>query len=149
MPSFDVTSFGESMLRLSVGAGDRLIAATRLDAHIAGAESNVLSGLAALGRVCSWQSALPDNDLGRMAARAIRSHGVDTSSVIWKREGRLGSYYVEFAEPPRPIRVTYDRARSCFSQADGAEVDWDALLDTRLLHLTGITPALSPGPALS
>jgi 2-dehydro-3-deoxygluconokinase len=23
-------------------------------------------------------------------------------------------------------------------------VDWDALLDTRLLHLTGITPALSP-----
>jgi 2-dehydro-3-deoxygluconokinase len=56
----------------------------------------------------------------------------------------MGTYYVEFGEPPRGIQVTYDRAYSCATQLRPEEIDWDSLLDTRLLHLTGITPALSP-----
>ena len=56
----------------------------------------------------------------------------------------MGTYYVEFGEPPRGIQVTYDRAGSCAAQLRPDEIDWDLLLDTRLLHLTGITPALSP-----
>ena len=56
----------------------------------------------------------------------------------------MGTYYVEFAPPPRPIQVIYDRADSCASHLGPDQVDWDYLLDTRLVHLTGITPALSP-----
>ena len=68
---------------------------------------------------------------------------MDTSGVIWNDLGRLGTYYVEFGAPPRGIQVTYDRAHSCITQLKPDEIDWNSLLNTRLLHLTGITPALS------
>ena len=71
--------------------------------------------------------------------------GVDLSAVSWQDEGRVGTYYVEYSGAPRGIQVTYDRAGSCAAQLTPEQIDWDYLLDTRLLHLTGITPALSPG----
>ena len=142
-PRFDVTSFGEMLLRLSVPSGDRLEVAKHLDVFPAGAEANVLSLLARLGRKTHWAGALPSNSLGRLAANALRTADVDISGIIWNELGRMGTYYVEFGAPPRGIQVTYDRAHSCITQLKPDEIDWDSLLDTRLLHLTGITPALS------
>jgi len=143
-PRFDVTSLGEMMLRLSVPSGRRLETATQLDVYPAGAEANVISLLARLERKTRWIGALPENPLGRLVANHLRMAGVDTNGIIWQEKGRLGTYYVEFGAPPRGIQVTYDRAHSCASQLQPHEIDWDALLDTRLLHLTGITPAISP-----
>ena len=140
---FELTTLGEMMLRLSVPAGERLETATRLDVNPAGAESNVASLLARLGRRTRWAGALPRNPLGRRAADALRMTGVDLGGVVWREDGRMGSYYVEFGAPPRGIQITYDRAGSCATELRPEELDWDALLDTRLLHLTGITPALS------
>lgn len=142
--SFDVTTLGEIMLRLSVPAGVRLEAAAQLDMRPAGAESNLAALLARLGRRVAWHSSLPDNSLGRLAANALRAAGVDLDGVHWCAEGRIGTYYVEHATSPRPIQVIYDRAGSCLTRMTGEQVAWDRLLDTRLLHLTGITPALSP-----
>jgi 2-dehydro-3-deoxygluconokinase len=143
-PRFDVTSTGEMMLRLSVPSGKRLETATQLDAHPAGAEANVISLLARLERHTLWAGALPENPLGQLSASHLRAAGVDTNGVIWRENGRLGTYYVELGAPPRGIQVTYDRAGSCMAGLQADEVDWDLLLDTRLLHLTGITPAISP-----
>lgn len=144
MPRFDVTSLGEAMLRLSVPAGTRLETAHQFDVHPAGAEANVVAALARLGRRCGWVSSLPDQALGRLVLNALRQAGVDTSAVIWSR-GRIGSYYVEFAAPPRATQVIYDRADSCITHLDVDQIPWDYLLDTRLLHLTGITPPLAAG----
>jgi 2-dehydro-3-deoxygluconokinase len=143
MPRFDVTAFGETMLRLSVPAGVRLEAASHLDVYPGGAESNVLAALARLGRRAGYVSALPDNPLGRLAANSLRAAGVDLGGVNWQSGGRMGMYYVEFAAPPRPIQVTYDRAGSCAANLTAEAVNWDFLLDTCLIHFTGITPALS------
>ena len=142
-PRFDVTSLGEMLLRLSVRSGERLETARQLDVFPAGAEANVMSLLARLERKTYWSGALPKNSAGDLAANALRIAGVDTRGILWKEGGRIGTYYVEFGEPPRGIQVTYDRAHSCMSQLEADELDWDTLLDTRLLHLTGITPALS------
>jgi 2-dehydro-3-deoxygluconokinase len=141
---FDVTTFGEMLLRLSVPSGERLEHAHQFNVHPAGAEANVVTLLARLDRKTCWTGALPDNSLGRLAVNALRVAGVSTGEVIWDRSGRMGTYYVEFGEPPRGTQVTYDRAYSCASQMQADEIAWDSLLDTRLLHLTGITPALSP-----
>lgn len=143
-PRFDVTSIGEILLRFSVPSGRRLEATTEMDVHPAGAEANVMALLARLEHRTSWAGALPENPLGRLAVSHLRMAGVDTGNIVWQREGRLGTYYVEFAAPPRGIQVTYDRAGSCMSQLQPDALNWDSLLDTRLLHLTGITPALSP-----
>jgi 2-dehydro-3-deoxygluconokinase len=141
---FDVTTLGEVMLRLSVPMGYRLEAARSLDLHPGGAEANVLGALACLGRRCAWVSSLPANALGRMVANHLRSVGIDLTGVIWRERGRIGSYYLEFAAPPRATQAIYDRADSCAARMRPEEIDWAYLLNTRILHLSGITPALSP-----
>ena len=143
-PRFDLTTLGEMLVRLSVPSGQRLENALALDVHPAGAEANVATLLARLERRTCWLGALPNNPLGRLGRNALRTAGVETSGICWKDNGRMGTYYVEFGEPPRGIQVTYDRANSCASALQVSELDWDLLLDSRLLHLTGITPALSP-----
>jgi 2-dehydro-3-deoxygluconokinase len=142
---FEVTSLGETMLRLSVPVGGRLETMRRLDVHVGGAESNVCAALAALGRRTGWVSRLPDHALGQHVLRQLKAAGIDTSAVVLAEGARMGSYYVEFAASPRPIQVIYDRARSAAAEMKSNDIDWDYLLDTRVLHLTGITPALGTG----
>ena len=144
VPRFEVTAFGETMLRLSVPSGHRLTKMRQLDVHAGGAETNVLGALSSLGRRCGWVSALPDNDLGRFVLRELAAARVDSSAVVVK-EGRVGTYYVEFAAAPRAIQVIYDRTNAAVSTLTPADIDWDYLLNTRVLHLTGITAALSQG----
>lgn len=141
----DVSAIGEVMLRMSVPVGQRIETADRLDLFPGGAEANVTNALSWLGRRTAYASALPDNPLGRRIANQLRMAGVNLDTVVWRSTGRVGTYYVEFAQPPMPIRVTYDRADSCAAQMQPGDFDWSALLDTRLIHLTGITAALSEG----
>lgn len=131
------------MLRLSVPIGHRLDDTRALDLEIAGAESNVMVALSRLGRRCGWVSRVPDQALGHAVLRALRSDGVDVSAVKQAPGERLGLYFIEYASQPRAIQVIYDRAHSAAARMTVADVDWDYLLDTRLLHLTGITAALS------
>jgi 2-dehydro-3-deoxygluconokinase len=140
---FDVTTLGEMLVRLSVPSGKRIENTSQFDVFPAGAEANLATLLARLERRTCWVGALPVNPLGRLASHALRAAGVDSNGVIWKDSGRMGTYYVEFGELPRGIQVTYDRAHSCAAQLQTDEIDWDVLLDAHLLHLTGITPALS------
>jgi len=140
---FDFVSLGESMLRLSVPSGRRLDDTRHLEMELAGAESNVCVALARLGWRTGWFSRMPDHALARAILRALRSDGVDVSTVKYAPGERLGTYFIEFASPPRTTQVIYDRADSAASHMTANDVDWDYLLDTKVLHLTGITAALS------
>ncbi|MGI6099073.1 MAG: sugar kinase [Lentisphaerae bacterium] len=144
-PAYDLTTLGETMLRISVPPGTVLETAGSAALHAGGAESNVACALARLGRRTAWASRLPQLPTGRLIANALRQCGVDLSLVEWCPAGRVGTYYVELRLPPSPARVTYDRTGSCAANLDPDRLPLDALLDTRLLHLTGITPALSEG----
>jgi len=140
---YDVVTLGETMIRLSPPGNQRIEQAASLELKIGGAESNVAIDLARLGFRTAWVSRLVDNPLGRRIAAEIRAHGVDTSHVIWTPAGRVGTYFIEFGVSPRPIRVWYDRAGSAISLLSPKEVDWGILSMTRMIHLTGITVALS------
>ncbi|MEZ4605634.1 MAG: sugar kinase [Deinococcales bacterium] len=139
---FDISAIGETMLRLSQLTGDRLRNMRQLHVHAGGAETNVLSALSSLGRRCTWASALPDHDIGHFVLRELAANKIDTGAVVFKGS-RLGIYYLEFASAPRPINVIYDRAHAAITELKASDLNWDYLLNTRLLHLTGITPALS------
>ena len=144
MPRFDVTTIGEGQLRYSVPEGRQLERATQLDVHVTGTEANVTSLLARLGWNCGWVSALPNTPLGRRVATEYGLSGLDLSAVAWSDEGRLAIYYVEFGAPPKGTQVYYDRGDTCFVNMTRDQVDWDYLLDTRLLHLSGLSVPLSP-----
>ena len=140
---FDLTTFGETMVRISVRPGASLAVANQADLYTGGTESNTAAALARLGMSTAWVSRLPDNPLGQRIAADVARHGVDTSHLIWTNKDRAGAYYVEFAPPPRGAAVTYDRQHSAVSKIKPSELDLAFLLNTRILHLTGITPALS------
>jgi 2-dehydro-3-deoxygluconokinase len=60
--------------------------------------------------------------------------------------GRMGLYFLETGAGLRPSSITYDRADSAFARAVPSDFDFvSALAGARLLHLSGITPALGPG----
>ena len=86
---------------------------------------------------------MPDHALANAVLRALRADGVDVSAVKSVPGERLGTYFIEYAAAPRATQVIYDRADSAASRMRADDIDWDYLLDTRVLHLTGITAALS------
>ena len=140
---YDVVSFGETMFRLTAPTGTRLENASQLQIYIGGTESNTLASLARLNLHVAWLSALPDNPTGRSVVRELRSHGIDTSSVVWAAAtSRLGTFYVEESPPPLGIHVYYDRANSACALVDPEAIDYSLIDTARMLHLTGITPAL-------
>jgi 2-dehydro-3-deoxygluconokinase len=140
---FDVAGLGEVMLRLSVPAGERLDDARRLEVEYGGAECNTCVALARLGRRAAWIGRLPDHALGNAVLRAVRADGVDVSAVKRAPGERIGTYFIEYAGAPRTIQVIYDRADSAAARMTTGDVDWEYLLEARVLHISGITAGLS------
>ncbi len=144
----DVITFGEAMIRLAPPNRQRLEQSTQLDMSVGGAELSVAAGMARMGLKSAWISRLPTNPLGRMIANKGREFGVDMSHLVWAEGERAGLYFVEHGAAPRPTGVIYDRKESAFAHIEPGMVDWSFLLrQTRLLHVGGITPALSPTAA--
>ncbi len=145
---YDVVTFGEAMLRLSPPHFSRLEQTHSLDVEIGGSELNVAVGLSRLGMSAAWISKLPHNALGRMVRNRARELGVDVAHVIFSDKGRQGLYFVEYGAAPRASSVLYDRGNSSISLIQPGEVDWKKVLSrAKLLHVSGITPALSPSAA--
>jgi 2-dehydro-3-deoxygluconokinase len=145
MPDLHVISLGEAMLRLTPPTGVRLEVATGYELFVAGAESNTLAALARLGVRTTFLSALPSTPPGRLVEGELRKHGVGTSRVLWSEGRRLGVFYAEEGPAPRGPSVYYDRSGSAFALLDPANLDLHGLESADLVHLTGITPALSTG----
>jgi 2-dehydro-3-deoxygluconokinase len=86
---------------------------------------------------------LVDNPLGRKIHSSIAAHGVDLSGVVWTTKGRNATYFVELGKPPRGHRVTYDRKNSAINTLRPGEINWSLFKAAKIVHLTGITAALS------
>src|SRR3954468_17019150 len=144
----EVVTFGEAMIRLSPPNFPRLEQARSLDLQVGGAELNTAVALARLGRSTAWVSRLTDNPLGRLIANHAREAGVHTDHVVWTKDDRVGLYFLEFGAAPRASSVLYDRKGAAIAGIAPGMVDWAKVFSgVKWLHVTGITPALSPGAA--
>ncbi|MFI6506813.1 sugar kinase [Streptosporangium sp. NPDC050855] len=115
----------------------------RLD--VTGAEFTVAVGLARLGHGVGWLGKVGDDELGARILTALRGEGVDVSDVrvdeaaptgLLLRESRLG----------QPPWVTYYRTGVRLAQGN---VPIDRIAASRLLHVSGITAALSARDAMN
>src|SRR5216684_6401957 len=140
---YDLVTLGEVLLRLAIPSPTRFETARHLDLQVGGAEANVAAACARLGLRAAWISALPANPWGERIRRELAGHGVDCAYVRMTEDARVGVYFLEYGVPPRPVRVLYDRRDSAFARLTPAQVDWEPVRQARLVHLTGITPALS------
>ncbi len=140
-----VTCFGELLLRLATPAGRLTVQCDALEMVVGGAEANVGAGLATLGHRVKMVSRVPPGPLGDKARAALGAAGVDVTGVT-RGPGRMGLYFLETGAGLRPSTITYDRAGSAFAASSAPDFDLaGALAGARLLHLSGITPALGPG----
>jgi 2-dehydro-3-deoxygluconokinase len=138
----ELVTLGEVLLRLSIPSPARFETAHALDVQIGGAEANVAAACARLGLRTAWISALPANPWGERVRRELAGHGVDCAYVRTVEDARLGLYFLEYGVPPRPIRVLYDRRDSAFARLTPEDVDWAPVRAARLVHVSGVTPAL-------
>lgn len=145
----NVVCFGEILLRMAAPGRELLLQSARFDVQVGGAEANVAVSLARFGHAAAMTGVLPDNALGRAACGELRRHGVDTGHLSFA-PGRMGLYFYNTGAGHRPSEVLYDRAGSAFAVTQPAHYDWSArLTGARLLHLSGITPALGAATAQS
>lgn len=144
MGEFEVTevvTIGETMVLATPAQPGRLRHAATLELKVGGAESNVAIALRRLGIEAGWVSALGDDELGQLVLDRVRGEGVDTSRVIRVPGASTGLYLRE--RIARESRVYYYREGSAASRLSSQKLDTDYFARARLVHLTGITPALS------
>jgi 2-dehydro-3-deoxygluconokinase len=138
--------FGEIMARIAPPGGLRWRQALPGAVQVTwgGGEANVCASLALFGQQARYLTALPKTPITESVVGTLRGLGVDTSHILWRKEGRLGLYFVEGGANQRGSTVVYDRSHSAISLAEPEEFDFDAALqDVHWLHLSGITPAIS------
>jgi len=133
----DALCLGETMA-LFVPAEDGPVADVRAWTRtVGGAESNVACHLAGLGLRAAWVSAVGDDPFGQAVTDFVAGHGVDVSGVLVDADRPTGVYF------KTPGGVRYYRRGSA---AAGLGPDLAArlpLASVRLVHTSGITPALS------
>lgn len=131
------------MLRLSPPNHLKIIQSNSFDAVYSGGEANVIISLSIFGHDTKFVTKLPDNHLGTTVLNKLGGYKIDIDDIV-VGEGRLGIYYSEIGHGLRSTEVIYDRKYSAVSMAKKEEFDIDKILDgVGLVHLSGITPALS------
>lgn len=129
---------GETMALVTPTSQIRLREAETFHLDAGGAESNVAAHAAALGRHSQWFSRLGNDEIGRRVASVIASRGVDVSSVTFDPDAPTGVY---FKDPGH--EVLYYRRGSAASHLCAQDASDIALHDVAIVHVSGITPALS------
>ncbi|WP_229401424.1 sugar kinase [Micromonospora okii] len=135
----EAVTVGETMAVLSPADAVPLERAERVRLGVGGAESNVAVGLAGLGHRVAWVSRVGDDPFGRRVTREIAAAGVDVGSVAVDPNAPTGVYFKD----PAAAGVHYYRAGSAASRLGPGALDDPRLAGARLLHLSGVTPALS------
>jgi 2-dehydro-3-deoxygluconokinase len=134
-----LVTFGESMGLISTLDIGPIDFARAFRYGIGGAESNVAIGAARLGAPVTWVGRLGCDSTGDMIVRRLRAEGVRVHVV---RDGYTG-LMLRHQWVAGHFSVDYHRADSAGSRFCATDIPDDLLGGAAILHLTGITPALS------
>jgi 2-dehydro-3-deoxygluconokinase len=138
----EVVTFGETMGRLAADEIGPLRSGHRMVLGVAGAESNVAVGVRRLGHSVAWAGRVGDDQIGRLILRELRAEGVDVSRAITDPDAPTG-FMVKVRRTMALSEIIYSRRGSAGSRLCPEDLASDLIAAARLLHITGITPALS------
>ncbi|MCX5258266.1 PfkB family carbohydrate kinase [Streptomyces canus] len=142
----DVVALGESMVTFLPTRAGRLADVPSFDRAIGGAESNVACGLAAAGHAVRWVSRVGSDGFGDHLVETVGGYGVDVSAVGRDSSRPTGVYFRTAGDRATDAHeVAYYRAGSAASAMSVENVDPVSVRAARVLHLSGITAALSEG----
>jgi 2-dehydro-3-deoxygluconokinase len=146
MQTPDVITVGEAMALMLAREAGPLDAVREFERATAGAELNVAVGLSRLGYRVGYISRLGTDSLGRHLRNFMHGEGLDLRHLRSDERYPTGFMLKQKVDDGSDPQVEYFRrgsAASHLSQEDLPGAD-SAFRQARLLHLTGISPALSP-----
>ena len=138
----DVLTFGETMGLLDADRIGPLRLGGPMRLSMAGAESTVAIGVARLGGAARWIGVVGGDEVGALITRVLRAEGVRTDGVT-VAEGVPTGLLLKERRSAGVSRVNYYRRGSAGSRLSSAHVRPEDVADAKILHLSGITPALS------
>jgi 2-dehydro-3-deoxygluconokinase len=142
----DIVTLGECMGVLYPPDPVTLDDARSLLWDIGGAEANLSIALARLGHTTRFISRVGDDPFGKRIRGVLDSERVDTSALTTDTGAQTGIFFREWL-PDGARRVYYYRAGSAASRLAPEDLTPELFAGARIVHLTGITPALSPSCA--
>jgi 2-dehydro-3-deoxygluconokinase len=143
----DVVTVGEAMALMIAAEPGPLDEVARFERATAGAELNVAVGLSRLGFRVGYIGRLGNDSLGRHLRSFMRREGLDLRHLAWDDDHPTGFMLKEMAAGGSDPAVEYFRRHSAASHMTLSDMPrtGSPFSHARLLHLTGIAPALSAG----
>ncbi len=139
MPThFDIVAIGEPMVEFNQVRGDDPGVYRR---GFGGDTSNAVIAAARQGARCAYLTRLGDDAFGQACLDLWRAEGVDASAARIDGQARTGLYFVHHG--PQGHAFAYYRAGSAASRMTPADVPAGLIRETRVLHVSGISQAIS------
>ena len=139
---WDIVAFGEGLVEFNQDSATGLF---RLG-H-GGDTSNCVIAAARLGARCAYITSIGDDEFGDELLALWKREGVGLDGVRRMPGEATGVYFVHHGAGGH--RFTYRRAGSAASKMTAEKVCAAPLRETAWFHLSGISLAIGPGPALA
>jgi 2-dehydro-3-deoxygluconokinase len=140
-PTPALVTLGETMALFTSDRAGPLRHATTMRVGVAGAESNVAIGVRRLDHPAAWMGRVGADELGQLVLGRLRAERVDVDAAVLDRDAPTGLMVKEHRTADL-TRVVYYRHGSAGSRLEPGDLDEARIRAARVLHLTGITPAL-------
>lgn len=138
----DLITIGEALVIFSPQDAGPLRFVNNFTKSIGGAEANVAIALSRLGYQTGWISALGNDEFGRYISYALQGDKVDVSQVTYNDNLPTGLLFKEHYQNANP-NVYYYRNSAAITQINPAQLDNTYIQSSKIVHVTGILPALS------
>ena len=140
-----VVTLGETMGLFAATSIGSLAHADSFRLGIGGAESNVAIGLVRLGAHATWVGRVGADEVGDLVRRELMAEGVELRMSV--DAGAPTGVMIKNRRTATHTRVLYHRAGSAGSRLSPDDIDAELVGRADVLHITGITPALSRSAA--
>jgi 2-dehydro-3-deoxygluconokinase len=140
-----VVTIGETMALMTGDRPGPLQHSPTMTLGIGGSESNVAIALSRLGDQVTWIGKVGADSLGDLVLREIEAEGVRVAAV--RDVEAPTALMIKERRTASETRIFYYRRGFAGSRLEIDDVDFELIRTASLLHVTGISLALSPGMA--
>ena len=135
-----LVTIGETMALFSAQEPGALRHQSALRVRVGGAESNTAIAASRLGTPAAWIGRVGDDGLGDLVVDTLRGAGLAVTAII---DPAPTSIMVKEHRSPATTEITYYRANGPGAHLTPDDLDEALIRQAGVVHLTGITPALS------
>jgi 2-dehydro-3-deoxygluconokinase len=138
----DAVTFGEPMAMFYANETGPLHEVFSFSKALAGAESNVATGLSRLSHPTGYVTKLGEDNFGHFIAEAMKKENIDTDNITFTKDNSTGMLIKSKVVTGDP-KVEYFRKNSAASKLSLVDFDEVYFNSAGHLHVTSISSALS------